>query len=110
MRIAALDGVSALSAELVDPVGPAEFGTLEGKEKAVVHMEPTTEVQKRMLAVAEGINNTLDEEEPQTWGRRFADALTVPHGEGGKPTVLGYVLHFITVPLKLVYALMPSAT
>ena len=46
----------------------------------------------------------------QTWAQQLKDALTVNGGDVENATAVDYIMHFLTVGFKIIFALIPPAS
>ena len=85
-------------------------------ERATCRVQIVSDDKAKALAdkVAALVNANADKYSVGTssWGQQFKDALTIEggddeDGEGGAPGTVAKVLHYLTLPFKLIFAFVP---
>lgn len=111
------DKAETFKVQLSNVTGPNEKAKMAEFSTSIVTIVHDGETKGTIDRVARVMNINADKYSVAThsWGQQFADALTVggdgaedlEGGSNANPGCMDYIMHFISLPFKLVFALVP---
>ncbi|EDO35472.1 predicted protein, partial [Nematostella vectensis] len=95
--------------EIMDPTGGATLGKITRSVVTIVNDDEYKRLFDRVVALTH-LNLDRLELGSSSWGQQFRDALSVNGGDIENATTMDYIMHFLTLAWKVIFAAVPPCT